>query len=316
MAMTLLAQDEEPVVIRVDVQMVRVPVSVQNENGKHIAGLRAEDFQLLDNGAPRPVRQLWTEGDLPLHVGLVLDVSDSQMVVLRQNLEIMRAFLKGLLREQDRAFLAAFTGQVRLFQDFTADGNAIMDVAAKIHTKEQVNGVRMGADCKPIPPPRGLRTLKKPPKTCGGSAIWHAMFRAVEKLKGAPDTRKAIILITDGQDTGSNYTAEQVIAMAQSHGIPVYAIGVHGRTGRPEAELNDKLLKRLGAETGGVMFEETEKPVEIFERINLDLRSQYVLGFSPAESCDGKFHALQVTARDYRVRTRTGYQSGDCSGAR
>ena len=278
-------------------------------------GLEASDFELKDNGQAQAVRSLWSENELPLTIGLVLDVSESQMKVLEQNRHTMREFLRGLLRPQDRVFLVAFTRQARLFHELTPSGDAVVDVAAKIHTKEQVNGTALGPVCKPIPPPRGQRTLKKPPKTCGGSVIWHAMYQAVEKLRGV-ETRKALVLLTDGQDTGSDHTLAQVIAAAQQAGVTVYAVGVGGKTERPEAALNEVDLRRLGEETGGVMFTEAQGAKEIFERINLDLRSQYVIGFSPAEVCDGKFHRLEVKAGEGRtVRTRAGYQASDC-GAR
>ena len=305
---------DDPVLFKIDVQVVRVPVAVRDANGRPVKGLKAEDFTLKDNRQDQRVSNVWSEDDTPLTVGLVLDVSESQLAVLEQNRSTMREFLRGLLRPQDRVFLVAFTRQARLFHDLTPDGDAVMDVAAKIHTKEQTNGEPMGPACKPLPPPRGQRTLKKPPKTCGGSVIWHAMHYSIAKMKKV-DTRKALVLLTDGQDTGSDRTLEQVIQLAQQASVTVYAVGVGGGTGKPEANLNETDLRRLGEETGGVMFTEQQSAVEIFERINLDLRSQYVIGFSPSETCDGKFHRLEVNAgAERKVRTRAGYQAGACAG--
>jgi Ca-activated chloride channel homolog len=293
----------------VEVQVVRVPAIVTDSAGRPVKGLAAADFTLTDNGQPARIANVWSE-DLPLTVGLVLDVSESQMKVLEQNRTIMRDFLRGLLRPQDRVFLTAFTGQVRLFHDLTPSGDAVMDVAAKIHTPEQVNGKSLGPACRPLPPPRGQKTLKKPPKTCGGSAVWHALYWSIDKLKADREGRKALVLITDGQDSGSDKTLEQVLAHAQRHGVVVYAVGVGGRTGRPEAALNAADLRRLGKESGGAMFPEDMSAQQIFEVIDGDLRSQYVLGFSPASACDGTFHALAVSAGPGRtVRTRTGYPS-------
>lgn len=300
---------EEPFLLKVEVQVVRVPAIVQGPDGKAVKGLEARDFRLTDNGRPQPIRQIWNE-DLPLTVGLVLDVSDSQMKVLEQNRTVMRDFLRGLLRPQDRVFLVAFTGQARLFHDFTPSADAVIDVAAKIHTEQQVDGKPLGPKCKPLPPPRGQKTLKKPPKTCGGSAIWHALYWTIEKLKADVEGRKALVLITDGQDSGSDHSLAQVLAAAQRHSVTVYAVGVGGKTGRPEAALNAADLRRLGEESGGGLFTEEQNAETIFGRINDDLRSQYVLGFSPAEACDGQFHRLTVTAGEGRqVRTRAGYQS-------
>lgn len=307
-----LGQDE-PLLLKIDVQVVRVPVAVEDASGRPVTGLKSADFSLTDNSQPQRIGNVWSEDDLPLTIGLVLDVSESQLIVLEQNRGIMREFLRGLLRPQDRVFLVAFTGQARLFHDLTPSGDAVVDVAAKIHTKEQTNGTALGPPCKPIPPPRGQRTLKKPPKTCGGSVIWHALYHSVEKLKSA-DTRKALVLLTDGQDTGSDRTLAQVIAAAQQAGVTVYPCGVGGNPAMKEGALNELALRQLGEETGGVMFTEKQGAAEIFERINLDLRSQYVIGFSPTVTCDGQFHRLQVTAGDGRkVRTRAGYQASTCA---
>jgi len=303
------AQQDEPVLLKVEVQMVRVPALVRGAEGRAVKGLTAADFTLLDNGQPQRIAQLWTE-ELPLTIGLVLDVSESQMKVLEQNRQVMRDFLRALLRPQDRVFLVAFTGQARLFHDLTPSADAVMDVAAKIHTAEQVNGKALGPKCQPPPPPRGQRTLKKPPKTCGGSALWHAMYWTVEKLKADREGRKALVLITDGQDTGSDRSLAQVIAAAQKNSVTVYTVGVGGKTGLPEAALNAADLRRAGEETGGAYFGEDQGAQAIFERINEDLRSQYVLGFSPSQPCDDQFHTLRVTAGEGRdVRTRAGYRA-------
>lgn len=310
-AILVCATAQEDLILRVDVQIVRVPAIVESKDGRPVTGLRAEEFTLTDNGERQPIRHLWTE-ELPLTLGLVLDVSESQMKVLEQNRQVMREFLRGLLRPQDRVFLVAFTGQARLFQDFTTSGDAVMDRAAKIHTEEQIDGKPLGPKCRPLPPPRGQRTLKKPPKTCGGSVVWHTMFWTLEKLKAGVEGRKALVLITDGQDTGSDRSLAEVIAAAQKYGVTVYTIGVGGKTGKPEAALNEADLRRAATESGGTLFTEEQPASEIFAKINEDLRSQYVLGFSPAAACDGTFHRLTVTAgADRRVRTRAGYQA-DC----
>ena len=303
---------QEDLLLKVQVQIVNVPAIVQTANGRPVQGLKLEDFTLTDNNQPQKIHHLWSE-ELPLTIGLVLDVSESQLKVLEQNRQVMRDFLRGLLRPQDRVFLVAFTGQARLFHDFTASGDAVMDAAAKIHTADQVDGKPLGPRCKPLPPPRGQRTLKKPPKTCGGSALWHAMYWTLEKLKNdAAEGRKALVLVTDGQDSGSDRSLDQVVAAAQKHSVIVYAVGVGGKTGKPEAALNAADLRRLGEQSGGALFTEEQNARAIFERINRDLRSQYILGFSPDTGCDGQFHGLTVTAGPGRVvRTRPGYQA-DC----
>jgi VWFA-related protein len=152
---------------------------------------------------------------------------------------------------------------------------------------------------------RGSRSVTIP--ICGGSLIWDAVYYASEKLQKV-DGRKAILLLTDGDDSGSPHSLKQTIATAQAAEAIVYPIrSVFGRRTRDKGK---KALEELAAGTGGHLFNASreEESAVVFQQIQLELREQYLLGFHTDGPRDGSFHALKVGApRGFKVRTRSGY---------
>lgn len=142
---------------------------------------------------------------------------------------------------------------------------------------------------------------------CGGSVIWDAVYYASEKLRTV-DGRKAILLLTDGDDSGSPHSLAQAIGMAQAAEAVVYPI--RSIFGRRLKDLGKRQLEQLASGTGGAFFDgsKEEDSAPIFQRIQSELREQYVLGFNAEGPRDGSFHELKVTAsRGMKVRTRSGY---------
>jgi Ca-activated chloride channel family protein len=153
------------------------------------------------------------------------------------------------------------------------------------------------------------------PHSCGGTALWHGLYYAAKELKPV-EGRKAIIVLSDGMDTGSDVRLSDVVQMAQSAGTVVYSIkyaspmrflSISGAI----AQAVSRGLERLSRETGGLIFGNPGNKIsEVFAKIEADLRNLYVLGFTPpAEARDGQFHRLEVTTprADLRVRARAGY---------
>ena len=153
------------------------------------------------------------------------------------------------------------------------------------------------------------------PHSCGGTALWHGLYYTAKELKPVPG-RKAIVVLSDGMDTGSDIRLTDVIEMAQSAGTVVYSIkyaspmrflSISGAI----AQAVSRGLERLSRETGGLTFPNPgHRTSEVFSKIESDLRNMYVLGFNPpADARDGKFHKLDVktTRPDLVVRSRDGY---------
>jgi len=153
------------------------------------------------------------------------------------------------------------------------------------------------------------------PHSCGGTVLWHGLYYSAKELKPV-EGRKAIIVLSDGLDTGSDIRLNDLVEMAQSGGTIVYSIkyaspmrflSISGAI----AQAVSRGLERLSRETGGLVFVNPgQKTSEVFAKIESDLRNMYVLGFTPpADARDGKFHRLEVTTirSDLRVRARSGY---------
>ncbi len=299
LALAALAAAQD-VVFRVDVNLVNVPVHVTNPDGTVARNLKPEDFEILDNGEPRRVENLWFESGLPLTIGIVMDVSDSQEDRAGEQRAALADFFRGVLRPGDRAFLVSVGAEVRLTRDLTAD------------PEELVRAIQLGA---PVGPPLGgqcaLRVfagLGKEPgaaiSDCGGTALWNGVWAALRLRLLETAGRKALIVMSDGVDTGSSRSFAETLVEAHRSEALVYAIKYpRHATARPVFR-----PQRLAEETGGLQFLAADGGYgAMFQRIADDLRNRYVIGFHPGETPG--FHALNISVKrdGARVRSRAGY---------
>jgi VWFA-related protein len=293
--------------IRVDVDLVTVACAVNTGNGAPVRNLKAEDFRLLDDGQPREISNFWRESDLPLTVALVADISGSQAGYIRSHREAIQEFLAQVLGPRDRAMLVEVAGKSWLLSGLTSPGAGLNDAVAKI-------GTPAGKESSILGPPCRNQTI---PHGCGGTALWHGLYYTARELKPLPG-RKAIVVLSDGLDTGSDIKLTDLIEMAESGGTVVYSIkyaspmrfmSIAGAI----AQAASHGLERLSRETGGETFPNPgHKASEVFSKIEDDLRNLYVLGFHPPVSArDGDFHNLEVTTvrNGLVVRTRAGYRA-------
>jgi len=292
--------------IRVDVGLVTVTCAVADRNGVPAKNLTADDFELHDNGRLQKIDQLWQENDLPLTVGLIVDVSGSQSAFIDQHRRTAGQFLTQVIRPQDRAFIVTVGTDVKLLADLTASpeemrrGLSLMDMF-------QHAGAQFGESCEATIPLRG----------CGGTALWNGVYAAAGQKMRWVHGRKALIILSDGLDTGSPHSLSDTVESVQESATVVYAIKyvdhdlTPAQAGLSSRRAYTRGLERLTDETGGYTFPDPQdKLTEIFSKIEQDLRSQYVLGFTPPpEARDGRFHKLEVkmTRPDLSVRARVGY---------
>jgi Ca-activated chloride channel family protein len=291
--------------IKVNVDLVTVACAVSTRDGAPVRDLQAEDFSLLDDGQAREIRNFWRESDLPLTVALVADVSGSQAGYIGSHRQALVQFLDQVLGARDRAMVVQVAQKSWLISGLASPGANLSAAVEKI-------GSPAGRESPLLGPPCRNRSF---PHSCGGTALWHALYYAARELKPVAG-RKAIIVLSDGMDTGSDISLADLIEMAQSGGTVVYSIRYASPmrflsiAGAIEQAVSHG-LERLSRETGGLIFENPgRRTTEVFSRIESDLRNLYVLGFSPPTGArDGKFHKLQVTtAREgLLVRTRAGY---------
>jgi VWFA-related protein len=302
-AATLSAQQNPD--IRVDVDLVTIACSVTDHQGAPAIGLKVEDFILRDGGQPREIRNFWQESDLPLTVALVADVSPSQAGFIRSHREAVAQFLRQVISPRDRAMIVEVAQQARMISGLTGSLDQLTAAVGKIGTSEGKVAPVLGPPCR----------NSSFPRTCGGTALWHGLYYTAKELKPVAG-RKAIVVLSDGMDTGSDITLTDLIEMAQSAETVVYSI----KYANPMrfisitatiAQAVSRGLDRLSRETGGLVFPNPgRKTSEVFSQIEAELRNLYVLGFTPpADARDGKFHKLDVkTAReDLVVRNRVGY---------
>ncbi|HLJ44916.1 MAG TPA: VWA domain-containing protein [Bryobacteraceae bacterium] len=316
--------------IRVDVRLVRIPVVATDADGKVVHDLRREEFAVTEDGVPQEIKYLWRDIDLPLNVGLIADDSNSQMGFIRKHRDTMAAFLRRVVSPSDRAFIVSVASQQVLVTDLTQSTDELAGGIASLKSGN-AEGEILGEPCgteKDDPEEHHRKKHAAPLRRrfpCGGTALWNGVYYSA-KLKLKPLTgRKALLVLTDGWDTGSDHGLEDTIEACQGADAVVYAF----RTAQspylasalnPAAAplliplMKSKLakgkreLERLTLETGGATF--TGSPEDAFVQIEAELRGQYVLAYTPASTAKpGATHKLKVTVArpGLRVRARATY---------
>jgi VWFA-related protein len=264
---------------RSHVELVAIPCTVVDAAGSPVTGLTRDDFRVFDNGVPRIV-SYFSHDEQPVTLGILIDESDSQHKLLEEHRRTVFDLLHRILRPGDSAFVISIGENVRLYRDLTL-------------TEMQSFG-------EPCPRRQGI-------PVCGGSPLWDAVYDAARlKLRGAGGA-KALLLLTDGFDTGSVRTWSEAAAAAQQADTVVYAIQYRSDSGRSYAPQ----LYRLVAETAGTWFEAAPGGTgPIVSRLETDLRQRYVIGFRPERVTFGKLRhevRVEVARPDFSVRARKTY---------
>jgi Ca-activated chloride channel family protein len=292
--------------IRVDVDLVTVACSVTDRGGAPAKNLTPGDFVLTDNGVPQKIGQFWQESDLPLTVALVADVSGSQAMFVKNHRAAVAQFLDQVVGPKDRAMVVQVAQQAWLLSGLTNDRNALRESVSSIGLRESKDDPLLGEKCQG----EGWR------RSCGGTALWHGVYYTA-RLGLRPVTgRKAIVVLSDGMDTGSDISLTDTIEMAQTADTVVYSIKYanplrYMSIGATIAQAVSRGLEKMSRETGGLTFPNPGRRLpEVFSQIESELRNMYVIGFTPAvEARDGTFHKLEVkpVRKDLVVRARAGY---------
>ena len=276
---------EEVPTFKKQVNEVNLVFTVTDKRGRFIKDLKREDFQVLDDKKPpASVVNFGSETNLPLRVGLLVDASNSIRDRFRFEQDAAIEFLNQIVRPKfDRAFVIGFDTTAEVTQGFTDS------------TEKLSNGVRM------------LRPG-------GGTALYDAIYFAcrdmLAKTQDQFATRKAIILLTDGEDNQSRVTREEAIEMAQRAEVIIYPISTNVSGIKLKG---DKVLERLADATGGRAFFpfKIEDVANAFSEVQDELRSQYLLAYKPADfQTDGRYHSIEITSdnhKSYKVRSRKGY---------
>jgi Ca-activated chloride channel family protein len=271
-------------VLKTDVRLVLVPVSVTDPAQRLVTGLRAENFELFEGKKPQEIRHFSSE-DLPVSIGIILDASGSMANKMGRVRDAVTQFCEAA-NPQDEFFMIVFSNQPRLLTDFTS-------VAEDLEKD----------------------LLFTQPK--GRTALLDAIYMGLHKMKSAKYGRKALLIISDGGDNHSLYGEREVKAAAKEADVMIYSIGIFDRyVPTLEESRGPELLAEIAEPTGGRAFtlaNEIELPA-VASHIGKELRTQYVLGYRPEQMPrDGKWHKIQVKLRlpkklsFLKARARTGY---------
>ncbi len=266
------------------VDEVNVLFIATDKHGKFVRDLNQGDFAILDDHKPpQSILNFRRETDLPLHLGFLIDVSGSIHSRFEFEQDAAVSFLRHSIRPGfDQAFIVGFNTQSQMSQDFTDN---VQLLSAGVHEL----------------------------KDGGGTALYDAIYHACKEkfLKDRPDhpVRKAIVIVSDGEDNQSEVTRAQAIEMAQRAEVIIYAISTDdsGLILR-----GDKVLEQIASATGGRAFFpfKTKDMTRSYAAIEDELRSQYIVSYKPADfDADGRYRSIEISAlkKDLQVRARKGY---------
>lgn len=263
---------------RSQVDLVAIPCAVVDAHGTAVDDLTREDFRVFDNDVPRTV-SFFSHDDQPVTLAILIDDSESQYDLFSEHRRTVRDLMRRMLRPGDSAFVISIGLDVRLYRDLT-----LTEMEA------------FGEPCQKL---QGI-------SVCGGSPLWNAVYDTALKLRQVKGN-KAILLLTDGFDTGSVHTWSDAATAAQKADAAVYAIQYRSGSGRGYAPQ----LYRLLAETAGTWFAAPSGDLErIVARLESDLRRRYVVGFRPERLTFGKLRhevRIEIARPDLSVRARKTY---------
>ena len=284
LTLTLAAQQSDPTRISVDVTRVNLLFTVSDKKGRFVNDLSKDDFEIVEARKPQAIVEFSAESNLPLRLAILMDTSNSIRERFKFQQEAATDFINTVIRpRQDKATIVSFDMSAELVQDLTDDTDKLSSA---------IRGLRPG----------------------GGTAMYDAIFFACRDklMQDQPmhKFRRAMVILSDGEDNQSRWTREQALEMAHKADVVIYAIS----TNRSGIETDgDKVLKYFAQETGGLAFFpfKAQDMAQDFENIANELRHQYNVLFRPEPfKADGLYHAVKVVVKnrkDLVVRARHGY---------
>lgn len=267
--------------------VVSVTVSVTDPYGRFVTGLGKDHFDVFDDKVKQQIAH-FTDEDSPVSLGIVYDVSGSMKERIVRSVKALRRFIE-TSHDDDDFFLIGFNDRAKLVQDFTPSGDQVLGHLMFVQPK-------------------------------GSTALYDAAYLAVEKVQQGRHSKKALLIISDGQDNNSRYTYKELRNRVKEADVQIYAIGITDPASDSLAGFGRGVLEEITRMTGGRVFfpnayNEPEL-VEICTRIALELRHQYSIGFYPTDiTSEAKWHKVQVKVNPPRglgrlsLTYREGYQS-------
>lgn len=299
------APTDEADVIRVDTNLVNTLFTAVDKDRHFITSLGAGDVRIFENNVAQPVSVFERETDRPLTLAILVDTSESQRGVLADEKSAARAFVDSVIRPSkingangDRAAVLSFTGAATIEQGLTGDQEQLKQGIERIRIELSTENQRRMVN--------GEDLLPKEIDPSGYTGIWDALHMAIDDIlaQGSSNTRRAIILLSDGDDTSSTIKKQDVIDLAVKSEVVIYSIGIRDRE-FPLGKLDSGALKKVSDRTGGrAFFPQNKTELEhAFSQINNELRSQYLIGYSPLNANrDGVYRQIRIDVINPELR--------------
>lgn len=304
-----LPQDSDEVV-KVETNLTNIFFTAADKNRRFIGDLKSDDIRILEDGKPQEIFTFQQNIDLPLSIAILIDTSASEERTLPDEKAAARSFLENVLRPtKDEAAVVSFTGETTLEQGFTGSVDRLRRAIDRVEFVPPSGYIGGGVVVNGTPPISGTNQ-----SLAGSTAIWDAVWATSEELisDSAEHSRRAIILLTDGDDTSSRMKMHEAVERAQKADALIYAIGIGDRY---TFNVNEGALKKITEQTGGrAYFPQNERDLrDAFAQIQRDLREQYLVAYSPSNKArDGSYRRveIQVVNPDLRGQLKLNYRAG------
>ncbi|MEP6570201.1 MAG: VWA domain-containing protein [Acidobacteriota bacterium] len=292
-------QDSDEVV-RVETNLTSLFFTAADNNKRFINNLKKEDVRILEDGQPQEIFTFQQNLDLPLSIAILIDTSISEQRTLPDEKSAAHAFLESVMHpERDEAAIVSFTGEVTLEQGFTGNLDRLRRAIDRVEFVPPSGYIGGGVVVGGTPPISGTNQ-----GIAGSTAIWDAVWASSNDLLSisAENTRRTIILLTDGEDTSSQVKMHDAIERAQKADALIYAVGIGDSY---QGGVDEGSLRKITEQTGGrAYFPHNESELRnAFAQIQRDLREQYLVAYSPTNKArDGLYRRIQIEVVDPELR--------------
>lgn len=302
---------ESDEVVRVETNLTTIFFTAADRNKRFIHDLKKEQIRILEDGQPQEIFTFQQNTDLPLSIAILIDTSRSEERTLPDEKIAARAFLEAVMRPgRDEAAIVSFTGEVTLEQGFTGSIERLRRAIDRVAFVPPSGYIGGGVVVGGTPPISDTNQI-----LAGSTAIWDAVWVSSNELlaESAENTRRTIILLTDGEDTISQVKMHEAVQRAQKADALIYAIGIGDSY---NFGVDEGSLRKIAGETGGrAYFPHSEKELrDAFVQIQRDLREQYLVAYSPSNKArDGSYRRVQIEVVDpelERQKLKLNYRPG------
>lgn len=299
-APTVVPKEESPQeseeIVRVETNLTSIFFTAADSNKRFVSDLKKEDIRVLEDGQPQEIFTFQQNIDLPLSIAVLIDTSQSEERTLPDEKAAARSFIEAVMRpDKDEAAIVSFTGEVTLEQGFTGNLDRLRRAIDRVEFVPPSGYIGGGVVVGGTPPISDTNQI-----LAGSTAIWDAVWASSNEIlsDSAENTRRAIILLTDGVDTISQVKMHDAIERAQKADTFIYAIGI-GDSYQGGVDMGS--LRKIAEQTGGrAYFPRSESELRgAFAQIQRDLREQYLVAYSPANKArDGSYRRIQIEVID------------------